>query len=235
MIKNNFSGRKNLFGLFVFSFFFLFLIGNITAAPPVTTTQQFQTGYVIEDSPQKILTQNQTFQVNFFVYNLSNGLLINNVGVECVYYLASNKGNVIFYGSVPYLAEGRYGHWGINITNNNFSYAGEYAYGIKCNSTSYGGVTVGTYNVTPKGLENDVGFYIILILLTYGIGLIGFFGKNQWVSVIGGMSMMVFGIFVLTQGITIYLNWVTQVISYMSLGLGALFILFPLIEWVEEQ
>ena len=235
MIKNNFKGRKNIFIILIFSFFFLFLIGNVSAAPPVTTVSQFTEGYVIEDSPQQILTQNQSYTVNFFVYNLSNGLLINNTSTECIYYLADNKGVIIFYGQVPYSTAGRYGHWELPLQGSNFSYSGEYSYGIKCNSTNYGGTFVGTYNVTPRGLKSDVGFYIILLLLTYGIGMVGFFGKNQWVSVIGGMSMMIFGIFVLTQGITIYLNWVTQVISYMSLGLGALFILYPLIEWMEEQ
>jgi len=94
------------------------------------------------------------------------------------------------------------------------------------------------FEVTPTGNTGGTdtnNYWWILILLTWGVAFIGFFGKNIWVTVFGGMGMIVFGIYVLTQGITIYQNWVTQIISYLSMGLGMFFIIYPLVEWLEEQ
>lgn len=85
---------------------------------------------------------------------------------------------------------------------------------------------------TGEAISN-IGYYFILLLLTYGIGLFGFFGKNIWVSILGGMSMIAFGIYTITQGITIYINWVTNFISIISIGLGSLFLIYPIVEWIE--
>jgi hypothetical protein len=58
------SGRKKGETLKALSFsallilIFLFNLNLISSAPPVTTTQNFETGYIIEDSPQQILKQN---------------------------------------------------------------------------------------------------------------------------------------------------------------------------------
>ena len=231
MIKNNFKGRKNLISIFVFSFFFLFIIGNISAAPPVSTVQQFSEGYVLKYPSDSIVEQNKSYEFEFHIFNISNGLPVTT-GVTCWFHLynATGKHQLEMTDSVP----SHNWDYSFNIKAENFTTVGEYYYITQCNGTDFGGYVEQSFTVTPRGLESDVGFYIILLLLTYGIGFVGFFGKNQWVSIIGGMSMMVFGIFVLTQGITIYLNWVTQVISYISMGLGAMFILIPLIEWVEE-
>jgi hypothetical protein len=137
----------------------------VSAAPPVTTTQNFQAGYVVLDSPQTILKQNEDFTVNFFVYNLSNGLLINNVSTECVYYLSNASGKVLYYSSVPYSNTGRYGHWELTLTKGNFTNPGTFYYGIKCNSTTLGGPEVGEYIVTPNSYELTASTSVILFLI----------------------------------------------------------------------
>jgi hypothetical protein len=152
--------------LLVFTF-----IPLVSSVPPVTTTQQFTENYVIIDSPQVILKQNKDFTINFFVYNSSNGLLIDNTTTECVYYLSNSSGDVLHYSSVSYSKEGRYGHWKIKILGNNFSKMDIFPYGIKCNSTSFGGTLVGEYKVTYNGEELttqkailNLGFLLIMIL-----------------------------------------------------------------------
>ena len=83
-------------------------------------------------------------------------------------------------------------------------------------------------------MDNIVGYYFILILLTWGVAFVGFFGRNIWISIIGGMAMMIFGIYAITQGIAGYNDWVTNAISIFSIALGAFFSLFPLIEWISN-
>jgi hypothetical protein len=162
--------KKNIL---IFGIFMLFLMNFISAAPPVTTVQQFTEGYVIEDTPQLNLYKLTDFEVNFFVYNLSNGLLIDNTATECKYYLSNNTGEILHYTDVPYSEVGDYGHWAVTIKGDNFSYSGEYFYGIKCNSSTFGGAEIGTYYISPNGHEFTVQkailFFFILSLL--GVGL----------------------------------------------------------------
>ena len=83
-------------------------------------------------------------------------------------------------------------------------------------------------------MDNIVGYYFILILLTWVVAFVGFFGKNMWIAIIGGLSMIIFGIYSITQGLAGYTNWITNAISIFSIGLGAFFSLFTLVEWIEN-
>jgi hypothetical protein len=97
--------------------------------------------------------------------------------------------------------------------------------------------TFATYfDVTPSGNSglDNIYLYILIILLSYGIALIGFFGKSVWVAVIGGLAMVIFGIYVYTQGIIIYINWVTNTIAALSVALGAFFVLYSTVEYIES-
>ena len=121
----------------------------------------------------------------------------------------------------------------------NYTFCDTYNLGIynyDYNDTE-GNVYVNSFEITSSGISssNVNTYFWILIILTWGVAFIGFFGKNVWVTVIGGMGMIIFGIYILTQGITIYENWITQAISYFSMGLGAFFMIYSLVEYIEEQ
>jgi len=179
--------------LFITLIAFTLLLSFVSAVPPVTTTQQFEKSYIIVDSPQTILKQNQFFQVNFFLYNSSDGFLVDDTIVECVYYLANSSGMVVFYDSVPYdHTSGKYGHWGIELTSANFSNSEVYDYGIKCNSTFLAGNTVGEYKVTPTGVELDIPTTIILILILGLLSILLFFSINGIKNAISGVWMIAY-------------------------------------------
>lgn len=82
-------------------------------------------------------------------------------------------------------------------------------------------------------MDNIVGYYLILILLTYGVAFIGFFGKNVWIAVIGGFAMMIFGVYSITQGIAGYTNWITNAISMFSIALGMFFSIYSLVDYIS--
>ena len=148
------------------------IIPFVSSAPPVTTVQQITNGYIIEDSPQTILKQNQDYQYNFFVYNLSNGLLKDNLTVTCVFYLSNSYGDVIYTANSSYYKSD--GHWSNFISGGNFSNIGFYFYGVKCLSATLGGAVTGSYEVTLNGEEITVSRSIINIglLLLFVIFLI---------------------------------------------------------------
>jgi len=167
--------------LFLFSIL-LFSLTLISAVPPVTITQQFASGYIIEDSPQTYLKENQDYVVNFFVYNISNGVVIDNSSSSCVFYLANSSGGVLTFGDATYDTTNKY--WSYNIGENNFS-IGDYFYGIKCQDTDLGGAIVGRWEVTPSGFNPSIPqamMYgiILFILLTLFIGSFIWFNNIEW-------------------------------------------------------
>jgi hypothetical protein len=143
----------------------LFLVGNmVSSAPPITE------GYFIEDTPQTTLKKDRDFQYNFFVYNLTDGILITNESVNCIHYISNSEGAVISFENVPYFESD--GHWGLTIDKGNFSENGLYYYGTKCNSSTYGGVTTGTWKVNPSGFLFEIQeaiIYSVFILIFFGL------------------------------------------------------------------
>ena len=89
------------------------------------------------------------------------------------------------------------------------------------------------FDVTPSGFKGVLGLFIILIVGAYAIGFIGFFGKHEWVSVLGGLTMMLLGIYIARYGLDAYRNFMTIGFSYFTIGLGGLFTLVPLIEMIR--
>ncbi len=92
-----------------------------------------------------------------------------------------------------------------------------------------------SFQVTPSGNTGNEAFYIIVILLAYGISFIGFFGKNEWITIFGGLIMMFLGIYIVNTGIIIFRDVLTVAISYITIFLGAFFALFTTVSIIKEN
>jgi hypothetical protein len=149
--------------------FIINLVSLVSSAPPLVTILNFDNGYEIGISPTGFIKQNQDYQLNFFVYNKSNGIHLTNTTLSCQFYLANSTGNVLVYQNTTYFLDG---HWGINILGGNFSYSEVYPFGIKCIDNSFGGATISYFDVTKTGRELTQPEAIIYIILTLGIFLI---------------------------------------------------------------
>jgi hypothetical protein len=77
------------------------------------------------------------------------------------------------------------------------------------------------FEITPSGASGDnLGFYIVIIALVYGIALIGFFGRNEIIALIGSLSMLGLAIYLINEGLIIYRDWFTNSLAYFSIALG---------------
>lgn len=74
---------------------------------------------------------------------------------------------------------------------------------------------------TPSGDSNQTLFFISIIGLIYFISFFGFFNKNPTITLIGGMGMMILGLYLITNGITIYRDWITNAIGAFTIAIGA--------------
>ena len=162
----------------IFALLFLFLIGVVASAPPVTQVQQFTEGFLIEDAGQPYLIEEAFYNYNFFLYNISSGGLINNDSTSCSFFLANATGDVVVIRNPIYDNTNRY--WYTNISGGNFT-RGKYYYGISCNDSTYGGAITGEWDVTKTGYELTearaivyVGLLALLIFALFGL----FFGMS---------------------------------------------------------
>lgn len=159
-----------------------------------------------------IQTCNNCTYCNFTIYYPNSSVILSDV--------ATTKEKTNFY---------------YDLSKNFTIPLGEYKYCYDCGNLAESDTGCINFDVTPSGDKNVLGFFILIIVLAYGVGFIGFFGKNEWVSVIGGLSMLSLGLYIALYGIDIYRNFMTITLSYFSIGLGAIFTMIPLIEMIQRN
>jgi hypothetical protein len=120
----------------------------------------------------------------------------------------------------------------VNMTKNGntFSYT-YYAMEIGCYSYNVCGDKGGSYlcevidfKVTPNGFTDSIGFYVLILILTIGIIIFGYYAEDYWVVILGAFGMVLFGLYILFYGLagmkdTVY----TWGIGIIILMLGAYF------------
>lgn len=149
---------------------FLLCFPLVLSAPPVTTVQQFTEGYLVGEISHQYLRLGESYQYNFYVFNQSNGVLMNDTFITCNFHLFNSSGTELFSGDTAYDPDG---HWGIFILGGNFSSIGSYPYSLNCQD-DLGGALAGIFEVNPTGYETDnmsVVYLILTILVLLGIFL----------------------------------------------------------------
>lgn len=111
-----------------------------------------------------------------------------------------------------------------NINNNNYTKIGTTCHYIVCtDGINYedGNICI---EITPSGFVWSSSFYIILILLSIGIIVLGYYVQDAWIVVLGSFGMVLFGLLVLFYGISgIKDNVYTWGIGIITLMTGAYF------------
>lgn len=171
-------------------------------------------GHSINTNLQFSVTSNNATQCNVTTANYPNGVL--NI------YSIMNKNGQTFNTS---------------IGANNFSILGDYCFNIVCTD----GVNNedGSYcvTVTPSGKtgSSNLMLFAIVILIIYAIAFVGFFGKNMWVSILGGLGMIALGLYTINNGIVIYKDFITNIFSWTTIGIGAIFSLIASVELIQDN
>jgi hypothetical protein len=92
-----------------------------------------------------------------------------------------------------------------------------------------------TFEITPSGSTGLLGISIIIFVIVYAIGFFGFFGKHIWVAVLGGMAMIILGLYTMTNGLDIFRNTMTNALAWVTVGLGAIFALTAGVELINDN
>jgi len=129
-------------------------------------------------------------------------------------------------------------------TNNDFTFSfcnttelGEYFYttcGDKAGTVACEDIK---FQVSPSGRSGNanIALVIILIVVIYTITFISFFGKNIPLSILTGMIMTFFGVWIIRNGIVVYRDNLTNYFGYVTIGVGFIISMWATIEWLMEE
>jgi len=159
---------KKAFFILLFVFAIIFA-ATANAQPPFQTTNQ--DGLEIAYTAFESIKINQDFDLNIHVYNNSNGYPLTNETVDCEIDLYRSNGSEFLSSDLKYSDE-----FYLNIKAGNFSYVGENAYIISCNTSTFGGFVFGNFYITKSGDDQEFmdvyGFRTIAMII--GLCLVAF-------------------------------------------------------------
>ncbi len=130
----------------------------------------------------------------------------------------------------------------MTFRNNEFNYTftdtenlGTYIVNGFCGNTTDYVYWAYDFDITPSGQggTSNIYFSIFIILMIYGITFTGFFGRNIPITILGGMAMMFLGVYLVTQGVIIYRDDLTNYLAYLTLGLGVITTFWAIFEQFE--
>lgn len=102
---------------------------------------------------------------------------------------------------------------------------GDYTYTVAGDKRGVYSIETMSFEVTPSGKDGNenIVFFIFIILLIYAITFLGLFNGNAPVTILGGMAMIFLGVYMINNGVIIYQDNLTNYFSYLTIGIGALF------------
>lgn len=150
-------------------FVFLISFSFVNAQPPLQVNINTDEGFNIIFPKFDVLKLNEGFDFRFHVFNISNGIAMDNETVSCYFHLYNRTGDSLYRKSDLEVNPAHTNTWTLLIKGGNFSYVGDYAYLVHCNSSNLGGFASAPFIVTKTGTELTTEESLIYILLTLAV------------------------------------------------------------------
>ena len=194
-------------------------------AVPASDPQQFSEGYEIRIPQDNVIEAGTGYEFEFHVYNISNGVAITQ-DINCSFHLYNSTGKHIyeaFDSTVNHDFD-----FGFYVDAGNFTKADNYYYNIYCFSPEDQkvGAVLGEHSssiiyVTPTGFANLQGFYILILVISAGIIILGFTLKDPPLVILGSFGLYFIGLYILFNGIVGVKDLVTTwAIALIILGVA---------------
>lgn len=106
---------------------------------------------------------------------------------------------------------------------------------MTCSDGGLNGDDTFTLYSAPLGSTETLGFFIVVILLLYGITLVGAYFESYPIATIGGLGLLGLGVFIMTEGIDIYRNFATTIVAFITIAIGAYFGLTGAMKIIQEN
>lgn len=121
------------------------------------------------------------------------------------------------------------------LESGNTTTLGLYTYCYNCGNLIDSRTGCIDFKVTPSGRDGNenIALFIILTVMIYAVTFISFFGKNIPLSILTGMMMTSFGVYIINNGIVIYRDNLTNYFGYVTIVIGALIALLATLALIE--
>lgn len=97
---------------------------------------------------------------------------------------------------------------------------GTYPYCLTATNGTEGTTECFDYEITPSGESGLLGFYFLVIILSYGVLGIGLWKQDITLSVLGSFALYFVGLHILFFGIDVFKNSLTQGFGILTLGVA---------------
>ena len=157
--------KRGLLGL-ILILSFLLLIPFSSAQPPFVEIPVFSEGYYVEFTPLGNYKNGENIQFHAHVYNISNGVRIDNSTTDCVFHLFNRTGeHVINNINMTFDLVGL--DWDYEVLGGNFTTNGDYAYLVTCldSTNELGGFVAVEFRVTTLGDNIETAESVLYALL----------------------------------------------------------------------
>jgi len=198
---------------------FIISLTFVSSQPPLQATDT-QRGLQLQSPIPYPHKTNTNLTLFVHVFNSTDGLELHNNTVDyCTIHLYDERGTQIIEENMTE----RYDEWNYKILANNFTESGVYPLVFYCQDTNnVGGFLRTELTVSPTGLTNTLGFYIILIILSLGLIVIGYYAQDATIVILGSMGLVFVALYFLFYGINGIKDAVyTWAISIIMLSLSA--------------
>lgn len=225
MNNNNFFSKQKRISFLIMGFSFLFLLSISSIYATKITTSAGQ-GLQVNSWTINSIKQYQNFT---FVWDVSdaNGMLLKANSTNCTFVTFPNgKFGMVTAGRGSITPDGN--AWYFTVSGASLSVIGQWNGQVDCyllSNSSISGNLLDSYEVTPTGGDrlNSLSIFIILIISSLSIILLGIVIGNEYIGFIGGALMIISGVYSMIYGIGNLSDTWTQAISYVIIGLGLIF------------
>jgi len=194
----------------------------VVAQPPFQETGG-TTGLEMRVPIYDYLMQDREFRLHTHVYNISNGLLMNNDTTSCELHLYNSTGSHALEADM--LFDSNLEDFYVNIGGSNFSILGDYSYIIGCNTSTVGGHVSYGFRVTNDGLADEkldtsagIATVVFLTILIIGLFALPFkvkFSMHEWLDQLLARMCFVISMFLVAFVIAI----ISTIADAASLGI----------------
>lgn len=153
----------------------------------------------------------------------------------CNITIVTNEDGDLLLGNTAFDQDGTY--YSFTLGAGNTTTLGKYTYCYDCGNSLDSETGCIDFKVTPSGRDGseNITLFIILIVMIYAVTFLSFFGRNIPLSILTGMMMTFFGVYIINNGIVIYRDNLTNYFGYVTIAIGATIAIISGIALIEGE
>ena len=128
--------------------------------------------------------------------------------------------NLVIVGSSPMTFDPASEEHNFTLVGGNTGKLGTYTYSVTASSANQNLTKTFSLDITPSGDKGLLGYYFLVIILSYGVLGLGIYKSDITISMLGTFALYFVGIWILFNGIDVFKNFLTEGFAILTLGVA---------------